>query len=85
MTVARGTWVIEIERVGPRGYITRYARRGRVERFSCMEDAQALADQLDAQAPALSHGYTRYEVLLMLDRRTSPSGTRGMGMKGEWQ
>lgn len=61
-------WIIEIERVGPGGYVTRYARRGRLERFSRREDAQAVADLLAAQAPAGVDGYTRYEVLEMPDR-----------------
>lgn len=58
-------WIIEIERVGPGGYIARFARRGRLERFASREAAQAMADQLEAQALASVDGWTRYEVMAM--------------------
>lgn len=59
-------WIIEIERVGPGGFITRYVdTRGRVERFPTREAAQAVAEHLEAQASVSEHGWTRYEVMAM--------------------
>jgi hypothetical protein len=57
-------YAIEIEKVGPGGYVTRYVdSRGRPERFATREAAQRVADHLDAQANTYPGHYTRYEVI----------------------
>ncbi len=75
------SWIIEIERVGPGGYIARFARRGRLERFPTREAAQAVADQLEAQAVASVDGWTRYEVLEMPEPEHIPERDPRHGMK----
>lgn len=62
-------FAIEIEKIGPSGYITRYVdTRGRAKRFPTREAAQAVADHLDEQANTLPGDYTRFEVIEILER-----------------
>lgn len=74
-------WIIEIERVGPGGYVTRFARGGRLQRFATREAAQAVADQLEAQALTSVDGWTRYEVLEMPEPEYIPERDPRHGMK----
>jgi hypothetical protein len=57
-------FTIEIERVGPNGFVTRLVdTRGRPERFPTRQSAQAVADALDGAANTRPGQYTRYEVI----------------------